>query len=290
MHKLTETDIFALLPARAKEAHKGNFGRVTAVCGSRTYRGAAILAVQAALRAGAGIVRLASIEPVIAACAAQTTAAIYLPLAESETGGIAAENARAICEALAPTDVCLVGCGLGASAASENLVARLLTYAPCPLIFDADALRVTSQNTAQLRRSKGDVCITPHLGEFARLIRRTVDEIGANAPFLASEFAKTHGIVVVLKSHITYIASPDGTVVCSDVGNPGLAKGGSGDLLAGLIAGFAAQGHSLFDAACIGVWLAGASADLCAARKSEYAMLPGEQLDDLCTLFLKHGL
>ncbi len=290
MQILTETDIFAKLQPRNAATHKGDYGRVSCVCGSLAYRGAATLAVSAALRAGAGIVRLCAGEPIIAACAASVPAATYLPLALTSEGMLAADNVSTVCKTLRAEDICLIGPGVGQSADTRALVEGMVTNAPCPLVLDADALNVLAHRTELFSAAKQTPILTPHMGEFARLCGKSIVEITENAPALVSAFAREHRAVVVLKSHITYIAAPDGRLVKNHTGNAGLAKGGSGDLLSGLIAGFAAQGHAPFDAACIGVYLAGAAADLCAARKSKYAMLPGEQLDDLCTLFLRHGL
>ena len=289
MTQLTEQDILTGLKPRLPETSKRDYGKLACVCGSTHYRGAATLAVSAALRSGVGLVQLCSIPDVIAACAAGNPAATLLPLPETPSGAISAESARTVCAALRTADACLVGCGLGRSRDACDLVARLVLYAPCQLVLDADALYAISRSRELLHKAKLPPILTPHIGEFARLFGTTVAEID-NRSAATLTLARDTESIVVLKGHTTYIAAPDGRLRSCTVGNAGMAKGGSGDLLAGLIGGLAAQGYDPFFAACAGVLLAGTAGDLCAARLGMTGMVPGDQLSDLCAYYAAHGL
>lgn len=289
MTELTEQQILAGFSPRLPESSKRDYGKLACVCGSTHYRGAAVLAVSAALRSGVGLVQLCSIPDVLHACAVQNPAATYLPLAEAESGTITADSARTVCAALHAADACLVGCGLGRSRDAQDLVARLVLYAPCRLVLDADALYALSKDRTLLKSAAQTPILTPHIGEFARLFGTTVAEID-DIPASALALAGETNSIVVLKGHTTYIAAPDGRLSNCTIGNAGMAKGGSGDLLAGLIGGLTAQGYDPYFAACAGVYLAGAAGDLCAKRLGMAGMIPGDQLADLCAFYAAHGL
>lgn len=289
MTTITEQEIFVGLVPRKPETSKRDYGKLTCVCGSVCYPGAATLATGAALRSGVGLVQLCSIPSVIAACAAQCPAATYLPCKEADTGTLSADNARAILGTLSNSTACLVGCGLGRSRDAMDLVERLVQYAPCPLVLDADALFALAKERDLLRAAKHIPILTPHIGEFARLFGTTVAEID-DIPSAVRTLARDTNCIVVCKGHTTYIATPEGKLSSCTIGNAGMAKGGSGDLLAGLIAGLLAQGYAPYFAACAGVYLAGAAGDLCAKRLGMQGMVPGDQLADLCALYAAHGL
>jgi NAD(P)H-hydrate epimerase len=157
------------------------------------------------------------------------------------------------------------------------------------VIIDADGINALAENIHILRGRNAPVILTPHPGEMARLTGRPIAEIEADRQRVAMDFAAKHGVVVVLKGHETVIASPDGGLILNHTGNPGLAKGGSGDILAGMIASFSAQGIEPVYAAAIAVFLHGLAADRTAARKSQYAMLPSELLDDLAVILAENG-
>ncbi len=271
--KLIDTAFgYEKLRSRISQSHKGTYGTLTAVCGSRLYRGAASLCTDAALRAGAGIVRLASIECVIAAAAIRCPEAIFLPL--QERYGMIVPDVTPILEA--KSSACLIGCGLPQSAMTLSLTERLLHLAKVPIVLDAGALTSLSDSDGLcfLDQSACPPILTPHLGEMAKLCRIGVDEIEMNMEQCAVKFAKSHRCYVVLKSHRTVIAAPNGSTYESRLGNAGLAKGGSGDVLAGMIASFLAQGYSQEDAATLGVWLHGMSAQVLAQKDTMTAMLP----------------
>lgn len=275
---LDTPSVFALLPERNPMAHKGDHGKVLAICGSARYRGAAALAAMGALRCGAGLVTLAACETVCQAVAAHLLEPVYLPLAENcppETLTPAIHDATAI----------LFGCGLGTDGNIIPLLTHVLQEAQAPVIIDADGINALSRNIHILQEAKPPVILTPHPGEMARLTALPVAEIQGDRIGTAHRFAREFGVIVVLKGHETVIATPDGEAMINHTGNAGLAKGGSGDILAGMIAAFAAQGLALKDAAACAVHLHGLAADRTAQRRSQYGMLPSELLDDLTAIF-----
>ena len=293
--------VLDVVPKRRPSAHKGGFGTLSIVAGSTRYRGAAALAAGGALRAGAGIVRVVSVERVCAAVAAAYPSCIFLPV-EEDAGGCV--SSTCLPELLAQKHTAmLVGCGLGTSQGGRELALGLLREQPCPLVLDADALNIlaghTGAGTDEAAREQGlsllaqadapPRILTPHVGEMARLAGVAVGEIEQDAAGVAAEFARTHHSVVVLKSYRTVIAAPDGTCYAYNRPNPGLAKGGSGDVLAGIIASLLAQGLAAEDAAAAGVWLHGEAAALAADKKGEAGMNPADLPAFLCEVWRTMG-
>ena len=280
----------SLLKPRPKDSHKGTFGTVNAVVGCARYRGAATLSVMGALRSGAGIVRLCSTEKVCSAVTVQYPSATLLPLPETADGYIAKTAVSAVLSAIKPTDALLLGCGLGQCTDTGHAVNLLISAAKCRKVIDADALNLLASTGALPEVKKnGTLCgcvITPHPGEMSRLTGKSIAEISENMEAVAQEFSIEYGCVTVLKSHKTVIALPsEETLYISELGNSGLAKGGSGDVLAGLIAGFIAQGYNEKDSALLGVCVHGTAADLCAKELSMQAMLPSDLGTYICRVF-----
>ncbi len=273
------------LHERDPKANKGTYGTLTVVAGSTLYRGAASLAVTAALRTGAGIVRLASVEKVIAATAARVAEAVYLPLEEGEHGGIASEDFLHHLPKLSSSRAILAGCGMTASTDTGAVIRGLLYHAVCPLVLDADGLNVLKGNPALLREAKHIPVITPHVGEMARLTGKPVSEILADRRGTALAFAKEYRCVVVLKDYVTTVASPEGDIFVCDAPNGGLAKGGSGDVLAGITAALVCQGYEGFTAACCAVTLHSLAGAYAAEAYTEDAMLPSDLVTMLPTVF-----
>ena len=275
---------------RPQNAHKGKFGFLTIVAGSSRYRGAASLAVRGALRSGAGIVCLASVESVIASVASSVPECTFLPLPlQQETGTISENAASLVLSEIPSATAMLIGCGLGANDNIAALTGNLIKNAACQLVLDADALNVLRDNKFLLRQLKTPAILTPHPGEMARLTGKSVAEICADPIASAKAFSEAYRCVVVLKGHRTVIVSPDGRTEVNQTGNAGLARGGSGDVLAGIISSFAAQGIPPYEAAVSGVYLHGLAADRCAVRLSQTGMLPSDILTDLCSIFLENG-
>lgn len=285
------------LTPRPRDAHKGTFGAVLAVAGSACYRGAAALAVEGALRTGAGIVTLASVEPVLAAVAARLPECCLCPCEAGAEGGIAPQSLPRIQHQKAT--VLLAGPGLGYTAQSAARAAetRALVQALLPgfggsAVLDADGLNAAADLLAAggtLPHPAGELILTPHPGEMARLTGLPAAEVNADRAGTALRFAKAWNAVVVLKGDHTVIAAPDGRCAVNPTGNPGLSRGGSGDVLAGMTAALLACGLPAFEAAACAAWLHGAAADRAAARRGEAGMLPHDLLAELGTLFAENG-
>lgn len=286
--EITRDMVRGFLPARPARANKGSFGSVLAAAGSMAYRGAAALCVEGALRGGAGLVYLASVEPVLQLVLARTPECCCCGCRTDAGGGIHPQDTAALREWFAGKNtVLLAGPGLGESAGAvcSNLLGRRPPWAAA--VLDADALNALASGKVRGPLPEHTV-LTPHPGEAARLLHTTVGEIQADREAAARQLAEEYRCVAVLKGSGTLIAAPDGTVLRNHTGNAGLARGGSGDVLAGLLAGLLAagwqQGHSALEAAAAAVWLHGAAADRCARRCSATAMLPQDLFADLGVL------
>lgn len=287
--EITLSEAQKIFRPRPKDSHKGSFGTVNAVVGCSRYRGAAALSVMGALRSGAGIVRLCSTERVCAAVAAQYPSATLLPLAENVDGYLSADSASEILKTVKNTDTLLLGCGLGQCADTASTVNRLVFGSKCRKMIDADGLNLLAASGSLEEAKKlgalRNCIITPHVGEMARLCGKSIAEISEDAETVAEGFSKEYGCVTVLKSHRTVIAVPTESEIklyVSELGNPGLARGGSGDVLAGLISGFLAQGYTEEESAILGVAVHGSAADACAKELSMQAMLPSDLGTYIC--------
>ncbi len=268
-------------PPRKADSHKGTYGTLLAVCGSYGMAGAAILAARAAMRCGTGLVIAAlpaSIYPIAAVALPEV---VFAPL----EGGSCTDHIKQLSPHFEKSTALLVGCGLGNTAATAQLTEALFHTATCPIVLDADGINAAVRHISILETAHPPLILTPHPKELARLLHTTVEQIQAERQTAAQTAALRFNAVVVLKGHHTVIAAPNGTVSVNPTGNPGMAVAGSGDVLAGMIAGLLAQGLSPFDAARCGVYLHGAAGDLAAARLSQHAMLPTDIVDELGTLF-----
>lgn len=276
--EITREWVLRQLPRRHSDANKGSFGKVVALAGSLAYRGAAALCVEGALRTGAGLVYLASVEPVLQLVLTRTPECCALPCAAGPEGCAAPQDAARLCGPLVgPSSVLLVGPGLGAGAGF--LLEAVLEQDWPAAVLDADALNALAAGCSP--RLPAQTVLTPHPGEMARLLGCTVAEVQADRENAARQCAQDRGCVVVLKGSGTLIAAPDGRLYINHTGNPGLSRGGSGDVLAGMLAALMAQGLPAYEAAACAVWLHGAAADRCAARSSMMTMLPHDLLQDL---------
>ena len=270
------------LPPRALDSNKGNFGRILVVAVSRGMSGAAILCASAALRAGAGLVKAAApaaVQPIIAAgnpC--YTTAA----LPDDAQGRLASNALPALLALSEAHDVLAVGPGLGQSVELTTLLIDLIAKIAKPMVLDADGLNAFVGQTEKLRARQGLHIITPHPGEFARLLQVEIKTVQSRRRELATEFALEHSLVVVLKGHGTIVT--DGARLYENTtGNPGMAKGGSGDLLTGIIAALLGQHLPPFEAAQLGVYLHGLAGDLARDQIGEVSMVATDLLDFLPT-------
>jgi hydroxyethylthiazole kinase-like uncharacterized protein yjeF len=267
-----------LLPPRRPDGHKGTFGHVLVAAGSVGMSGAAILCSRGALRAGAGLVTLAcprSLNPIFETALPEV---ITLPLSDKR-GHLRRRNLSRVRTALDRVDAVAVGPGLSRASPVGAFVRALLARIDKPLVLDADGLFHLKGHLDLLRHVEGRAVLTPHPGELAALLGKDVAEIEADRIVIAQAFAREHGVVLVLKGRPTVIGTPEGEVYLNPTGNTGLATGGSGDVLTGLIAGFIATGASPADAALLGPYLHGSTADWLARSRAERTILPSDLLD-----------
>ena len=281
--------VFSILKPRQPDSHKGNYGKLTVIGGSRRYIGAPMLACLSAMRSGVGYVTLASTKTVCSTVAPHLLETVLFPMEESYDGTIHFRENSLLTEQLQRSTAVVFGCGLGVSEDTQMLLDQVIRQANCPILLDADGINLLAKNINVLKAANAPVVITPHLGEMARLTGLPIEQIRADAVSIAAQFAQDHQVTVVLKGHRTVIASPDTVLFVNVTGNAGLAKAGSGDLLAGLIGSLLAQGLAPHLAAACGVYLHGAAADRTAKRLSQYGMLPQDILQDLCGIFLEEN-
>lgn len=279
--EITVQLVKSLLPVRSPEAHKGVFGKLLVLAGSRRMPGASMMCTMAALRMGAGTVTLASPESVSAITAPHLMEAMPLPLPETSAGGCAPSAADTLLAFLAGATAFVAGCGLTAAPETLELLRKVLPQVQCPLVLDADGLNCVSKDLDLLKNLKAPAVLTPHPGEMARLAGMTVEQVNENSVAVAKLFAREYGVTVVLKGHRTIVALPDGKLFQNTTGNAGLAKGGSGDVLAGMIGALAAQGILPQDAALCGVCLHGLAADRLDRRMSQYSMLARDVIEEI---------
>lgn len=272
-----------VLPRRPRTAHKGDFGKIFVLAGSEGYTGAPVLAASAAVRAGAGLVYLGVPRNIYPIVAVKCDEAMPFPLGE---------NYDTILEKARGCDVALIGPGLGRAKETEELVLRLLADLNIPVVLDADGINALAGHIDVLDKRSAPTVLTPHDGEFRRLTGcelPVVDRLGA-----ARAFAKEHGCTLVLKGHATVTASPDGRTWINASGNPGMAKGGSGDVLAGMIAGLLGQKHlwgphtDLSEVVATAVYYHGQAGDRCAGKWGEYGMTPTDMIGEIPTVLWEH--
>lgn len=275
IRRLNHELVLSLLPDRNPWGHKGNFGKLLLLCGSRGYTGAAFFAAMGALRSGAGLVFLGVPESIYGIEAVKLNEPVIFPLPDAG-GRLSADAVPEILTRLPQMDAVLVGPGLGQSEGTLAVVRAVLEKAECPVVVDADGINVLSAHRDLLRGRKLPTILTPHDGEFARL----GGIIGEDRMAAAAALAEDLGCVVLLKGHETCVTDGvDGYI--NPTGNPGMAVGGSGDVLAGVITALLGAGLPPLEAAACGAWLHGAAGDRCAAELGQYGMLPTDMLSAL---------
>jgi NAD(P)H-hydrate epimerase len=273
--ELFHESVLSLLPERNENTQKGDYGKLLLLCGSRGYTGAAALAAMGALRSGAGLVFLGVPACIYAIEAVKLLEPVVFPLPDNN-GMLATEAVEDIASRISKMDAILVGPGLGCSEDTQKVVSWILENFSEPVVLDADGINVMQKHKDVLRGRTSPTILTPHEGEFCR--------IGGNLEQGriegAMELATDLGVIVVLKGHRTVITDGS-TVYLNTTGNPGMAVGGCGDVLAGMITGLLGQGLCPLEAAACGVWLHGAAGDLCAHELGQYGMLPSDMLNVL---------
>lgn len=272
---------------RPDDSNKGTLGSLLCICGSYGMAGAAIMAGKAALRCGIGLLKIAVPKSIYPVCATNILESVYYPLEETSNGVISSKNTDFLLEMCEKSSAVVIGCGLSVCDDTKNLVQSVITNCKKPLVIDADALNCICNKPEILKNLKAPAIITPHPGEMARLLHSTPKTVNSNRENTAIDFAKRFGVVTVLKGAGTIIASPDGEVYINHTGNSGMATGGSGDILSGIIGSLLAQGAAPINAAAAGVFLHGTIGDLAAEKLGKISMLPTDMIDMIPTAYLK---
>ena len=273
--ELDHETVLAILPDRDPWGHKGTVGKILLLCGSRGFTGAAYLAAMGALRSGAGLTFLGVPESIYAIEAVKLNEPVVFPLPD-EDGKLGVLAVTEIEKRLPQMDAVLVGCGLGQSTGTLSVVRSVLENAKCPAVVDADGINVLGEHKDLLRGRQYPTILTPHDGEFLRF----GGTIGEDRMASAAVFAREWNSIVLLKGHETCITDGE-TGYLNHTGNPGMAVGGSGDVLAGIIVSLLGQGIAPLEAAACGAWLHGAAGDICAREIGQYGMLPTDMLNAL---------
>ncbi len=286
---LTDTDksdvisydlVRSSLPERRQDIHKGDCGRIFIVAGSKGLTGAGILASKAALRSGGGLITLGCCESLNPIFEISLHEVMTYPLDDAD-GTLTLASADAILDKASSSDVVAFGCGLSRSDDIYKILETILPRIECPIVIDADGLNALSRNIDILKTAKSKVILTPHIGEFSRLTGLSAEEICADRSKVASQFATKWGVTVVLKSERTVVARPDGDVRCNLLGNSGMATGGSGDVLTGIIASFIGQG--IENPVETAVYIHSLSADIASLEKGTYGLIPTDVIETIPT-------
>jgi hydroxyethylthiazole kinase-like uncharacterized protein yjeF len=273
---LTAQDVRPLLPPRRRSANKGDFGHLLVIAGSEGYTGAPAMVAHAAARAGAGLVTLAVPRNIYPIVAAQCPPEVMPQPVEFE---------QLVPTYFARFDAVAIGPGLGQQAETQKMVWKVVSTCPLPMVVDADALNAMGQGVAALKKLQKPLVLTPHPGEMARLTGKTVKEIQADRWGMARSFTQEYGVVMVLKGAGTVVTDKSGALWINSTGNPGMAKGGMGDALTGIIGAFLAQGMAALDAARAGVFLHGLAGDLANEKLGARAMLTTDLIENLGAAF-----
>lgn len=273
----------SLIP-RKSDSNKGTYGKLLCVCGSKNMQGAAVLCANAAVRCGTGLITCAFPEKAYGAIAAKLTEPLMLPLPDDENGFLAESAVSIICKKLETASAAVIGCGLGVTDGTEKVLRSVLKSAKCPIVIDADGLNILSENIDILKTVDVPLVLTPHPGEMARLLGRTIAEIQSDRISACKELSQRTNAVVLLKGSNTVIAFKD-KVYINPTGNAGMAKGGCGDVLSGMIGSFLAQGVNPLHAAVCGAYLHGLCGDEVAKKYSQTGMTPSMMIDYLPQLF-----
>jgi len=283
---ITEEIVKSLLPFRATYSHKGSFGKVLILAGSVGMTGAAYLASEAAMRSGTGIVTLGIPRSLNQIMEVKLTEVMTLPLAETEKQSLGEEAEGTISKLIKNYSVLGIGPGISRQTETKRLIRKIIEKAHISLVVDADAIYALSEDLSVLKKTKTPLVITPHTGEIAKLINKSIDFILNNRLDVTREIAQKYGIVVVLKGARTIIANKEGEVYINAGDNSGMATGGSGDVLTGIICSLIAQGTDNFSAAIAGVYIHSLAGNLARDIKGERGMIAGDILSQIPQAFL----
>lgn len=274
-------EVIARFPKRRAHSHKGDYGHVLVLAGSAGYTGAAYLAGEAAVRSGSGLVTLAAAKSIYPILAVKLTEVMVRPYPDTKDGSLAFSAGKAIISFAKKCNSFAIGPGISQNKETARLLKDIVIKLNGTITLDADGINAFCGYAGQLKKAKGHLILTPHPGEMAKLIGKTAEEVQANRKDIALKCASKYNIVLVLKGHNTVVVSPEGRLYVNETGNPGMASGGVGDVLTGIIAGLAAQGADPFDAAALGAYFHGLSGDLAAKEKGFLSLTATDILDKL---------
>lgn len=282
LYTYNKTEVRHLFPERKSDAHKGSFGHLLCICGSRNMVGAAVLSTSAALRSGAGLVTVAFPESAYLPIATKLTEALLMPLCENEEGTLSSECLPKLITSLDKYDAVVIGCGLGVNDDTSAILKAVLENAKVPVIVDADGINIIAKDISILRNAKSKVVLTPHPKEMSRLTGTPTEIVQSDRIGHARKFSEENSVYLALKGSNTVVTEPDSRKTYINAsGNNGLSKGGSGDVLSGIMGGFAVQGFRLIDAITAAVYIHGHVADVVADNLSKSGMLPSDIVNEL---------
>lgn len=281
MYSAEQSEIVRFFKPRRPESHKGDYGRLLSICGSCNMQGAAVMAANAAVNSGVGIVTCAFPDMAYPAIASKLTEPLMMPLRSTADGFLSSANIEQILSLSENADAILLGCGLGFNEETVKIVNSVLMNVKKPVILDADGINAVSVNINILKETSAPLILTPHPGEMSRLTGLSVDEIQANRVNVAKNFAKEYNCILVLKGANTVVAGPTGNVYINRTGNAGMATGGSGDVLAGIISSFVCQSMSLQSATIAGVYVHGLCGDAVMKKCSMHGVTPTRMINEL---------
>lgn len=283
---LDEKLMSPLVKKRDRSAHKGSFGHCLIVAGSTGKTGAAALAANSAVRTGSGLVTLAVPETLNPILEAKTTEVMTLPLPDAGSGQLITHAVPTLEKHLVRKDALAIGPGIDHRPASVAVVQSMLEHVALPMVVDADGLNAIAEDTSVLCRKRSNtVILTPHPGEMSRLLGSALPDMAAIRISVAQEFARTFGIYLILKGARTIIAAPDGRAAINGSGNPGMASGGMGDVLTGIITSLLGQGYSAWDACRLGVFVHGLAGDIVAMEQGEAGMTATDLIERIPLAF-----
>lgn len=274
-------EIKRLFKKRAADAHKGDFGKLLSVTGSVNMQGAAVMAANAAVNSGVGLIRSVFPDAAYSAIAAKLTEPLTIPLKSTAEGFLSFRNAEYILNLMNDSTAVLLGCGIGFCEDTVKLTEFIIKNARIPIILDADGINAVSVNKDILKESNAPLILTPHLGEMSRLTGLNIEEIQRDRVGVAKKFASEYNCIVVLKGANTVVATPKGDVYINRTGNPGMATAGSGDVLAGIIASFVCQSMGIQSATIAGVYIHGMCGDVVRKKYSACGVTPTAMIREL---------
>ncbi len=266
---------------RKKNAHKGDFGHIFVLAGSKGFTGAAYLCAQGALLSGAGLVTLGIPNSLNVIVARKLTEAMTRPLPENKSGALSLAAFTKIKQFLPKVDILAIGPGLSQHSQTQRLIRKIISQLERPMVIDADGLNALKGHLDILKKTKSVKILTPHPGEMARLLGTNTKNVQNKRTGLAKKLSAMYNIITILKGHGTVVAAPDGRLYINKTGNPGMAKGGTGDVLTGIIAAFLAQRQEPFEAAKLAVHVHGLAADLAIRKTGQLSLLASDILDKL---------